>query len=347
VKIGVILTVSGCAQPGGDSPEENDRTDASQVSVGPAYGYCHVLGKPLVERVIDRFEHSGINTLSVVSEDVADSHLFPSRAASASKFISAWERAVSDQINQGKDVLLLARLGSYIELDLDDLLLFHRQNGSVLTQVYDKKGVLDMAVVNADDLRKGTGSYRSRLSAEIPRHRHYMVGGYVNRLKQASDFRRLTQDALLGQNSIRPAGEEVTAGVWMAPGCRVDSSASILGPAYIGEKSRVKAFCRIAGATTIERDCEVDCGTQVDNSSVLPGTFLGAGLRVTNSIVSPGKLFHIDRNIEVIIADNRLIGKTFHKNSIAGMAKSIFRKKRSRKSYYNQPAVRNSASIPC
>ena len=128
MNIGAILTVSGSAQTGEESPEEADSTAAYQVSVGPSYGYCHVLGKPLVERVIERFERSGIKTLSVISEDVADSHLFPSRAASASKFISAWERAISDQINEGKDLLLLARLGSYIELDLDDLLLFHRQN---------------------------------------------------------------------------------------------------------------------------------------------------------------------------------------------------------------------------
>ena len=323
MNIRAILTVSGIAPTEEESPRETDGT-VGQTSVGPTYGHSDVLGKPLVERVIERLELCGVKKASVVSEDVASSHLFPSRAASASQFISAWERAISEQIADGADLLILARLGAYIELDWNDLFLFHRQTASVLTQVYDSKGALDVALINTEDLRKGSGSFRSRLSAEIPRHRRYSFSGYVNRLKQMSDFRALTRDALLGQNQIVPVGVETAPGVWTATGCRIDPSARILGPAYIGEHSRLEAFCKIAGATSIERNCEIDCGTHVDNSSVLPGTFLGMGLRVTNSIVSPGKLFHLDRNIEVTIPDPRLIGKTFHKKSLARMAKSIF-----------------------
>jgi hypothetical protein len=323
VNIRAILTVSGIAPTEEESPRETDRT-VGEPAEGPTYGHSDVLGKPLVERVMERLERHGVKDPSVISEDVSSSHLFPSRAASASQFISAWEHAISEQIADGADLLILARLGAYIELDWDDLFLFHRQTASVLTQVYDNKGALDIALVNAEDLRKGTGSFRSRLSAEIPKHRRYSFGGYVNRLKHMSDFRALTRDALLGQNQISPVGVEITPGVWTATGCRIDASARIMGPAYIGENSRLEAFCKIAGATTIEKDCEIDCGTHVDNSSVLPGTFLGMGLRVTNSVVSPGKLFHLDRNIEVTIPDTRLIGKTFHKKSLARMAKSIF-----------------------
>jgi hypothetical protein len=323
VNIRAILTVSGIAPTEEESLTETDRS-VGEPAVGPTYGHSDVLGKPLVGRVIERLERCGVTDPCVISEDVAGSHLFPSRAASASQFISAWERAISEQIAGGADLLILARLGAYIELDWDDLFLFHRQTVSVLTQVYDNKGALDIALVNTEDLRKGTGSFRSRLSAEIPRHRRYLFGGYVNRLKHMSDFRALTRDALLGQNQISPVGVEIAPGVWTATGCRIDTSARIIGPAYVGENSRLEAFCKIAGATTIEKDCEIDCGTHVDNSSVLPGTFLGMGLRVTNSIVSPGKLFHLDRNIEVTIPDTRLIGKTFHKISLARMAKSIF-----------------------
>src|SRR5205807_2473320 len=119
-----------------------------------------------------------------ISEDGSRSHLFPSRAASSSSFVSLWEHAISKHLNEGAEFLLLVRIGSYIELDLGDLLLFHRETASTLTQVYDQTGALDIALVNADILQNGTGSFRNRLSAAVPKHRRYTFSGYASRLKQ-------------------------------------------------------------------------------------------------------------------------------------------------------------------
>lgn len=87
------------------------------------------------------------------------------------------------------------------------------------------------------------------------------------------------------------------------------STARIIGPAYIGAHARIKASCVIKGATAIERNSEVDSGTVVNDSCVLPGTYLGAGLNFSHSIIAANKLFHLDRNIEVEIADRKLVAK--------------------------------------
>ncbi|MCU1298469.1 MAG: putative mannose-phosphate guanyltransferase [Acidobacteriaceae bacterium] len=346
VKIGAILTISGVDESGdGYVPES---VIGENAAAGPApYGLWELLGKSLAERTLERLKRDGVLSCSTIAEDLSPSHLYPSRAASVSSFIAAWEQAISTHLTDGADVLLLVRVGPYVEFDLRDLLTFHTETESNLTQVYDQTGALDVAVISAASLRTGTGSFRSRLSAAVPKHRRYIFGGYANRLKHPRDFRRLTQDALLGRNGIIPVGHQVTPGMWMAPDSHLDPSAQITGPVYIGAQSRVRAYCRIAGATSIERNCDVDSGTHIEDSSILPGTFLGVGLRVNNSIVSPGKLFHIGRNVELTIPDRRIVGKTFRLKSFTDKTKSIFLATSDAEKKINQPTSHFSASIDC
>ena len=47
----------------------------------------------------------------------------------------------------------------------------------------------------------------------------------------------------------------------------------------------------------------------IDNSLVLPGTYVGVALDVKNSIVGNEKIFNLDRNVEVSVSDARLIGR--------------------------------------
>jgi len=62
----------------------------------------------------------------------------------------------------------------------------------------------------------------------------------------------------------------------------------------------------------------VDCGTVIDSSLVLPGTYIGVALDVRRSVVASAKLFNLDRNLEVRVSDARLIGK--NKRSVAPLA---------------------------
>jgi NDP-sugar pyrophosphorylase family protein len=252
---------------------------------------------------------SGVQQQSVLFEDSGSENLFPSRVPSAGKFFSAWENSVRQQLEQGAEILLLIRLGAYLELDFAQLLDFHRESSGALTQVYDQKSAFEIAVIHANQLQGEKGSYRGRLSALIPYHKRYEFAGYSNRLRQPQDFRRLVRDSLLRRNSIRPVGEEVSTDVWVGEGATIDPSARICGPAYIGAHTRVKGYCQINGGTDIGRDCEIDFGTTVTDSTVLPETYLGIGLNVVHSIAAAGFLFNLDRNVEVQISDRNLVGK--------------------------------------
>ena len=85
----------------------------------------------------------------------------------------------------------------------------------------------------------------------------------------------------------------------------------------------MEASCTIMGASALERQCEVDCGTTVDDCCVFPGTYLGMGLNVTHSLVKGSSLFHLNRNIEMEIGDSRLIGATSPSHQLGRRARSV------------------------
>ena len=213
-------------------------------------------------------------------------------------------------MQEGATQLLLLRIGCYSDVEYEALLRFHVQRGAVLTQAYGTAGALDLAVVEAACLRGSETPYRKVLSAFIPEQERFFFDGYVNPLKEPRDLRQLVEDGLAGRCSLQPVGSEISPGVWIGAGAQVDPSVSITGPAFIGAGSRIAESCTIKGSSTIERDCEIDCGTTVDQSSVLQGLYVGVALNLQRSVVTRNKLFHLDRNVEVEIDDDRLLGTT-------------------------------------
>jgi hypothetical protein len=332
LKIGAIVTIASRPQAEAENSVRAPRqrmgngVSPSQFLLGSPIAFLEVLGKSVLDRTMERLRQSGVEQLSVISEDRARGgiHSSPHFATSTGGFWPAWDCVVSQYLNEGIEALLLMRLGSYVELDLPDLLRLHRETSSPLTQVCTPRTALDVVLVDAAQLRNGAGSYRSRLSALIAQRQRYNFGGYTNLLTDPGDFRRLVQDAFLGRCAIRPAGREVQPGIWLGENAEVDASARIVGPAYIGAQSRVRASCTISGASTVEQLCEVDCGTTIDDSCVFPGTYLGMGLSVSHALVRESKLFHLHRHVELEISDPRLIGTTFASRPVIRTARSFF-----------------------
>ena len=58
----------------------------------------------------------------------------------------------------------------------------------------------------------------------------------------------------------------------------------------------------------MEHHAEVDCGTVVEDSTVLPFTYIGAGLDVVHSVSGFHHLTDLPRNTEVEIKDGKLLG---------------------------------------
>jgi len=268
----------------------------------------------------------GIEQVSVISENTSTKVATIGEPASTGGFWCAWDSVISQYLNHGIQKLLLVRLGPYVEIDVPDLVLFHDQGASSLSQVYDTKGPLDLVLVDAAALRNGEGSYRSRLSTLIPQRKRYRFSGYSNRLVSPMDFRRLVNDAFLGRCAVKPVGQEIRTGIWIAEEGVVDDTARIEAPAYIGARTRIAASCSIGGSSTIERGCEIDCGTTVEGCCIFPGTYVGMGLSMRHCLVSGSKLFHLGRNIEMEFNDRHLIANiSTERNQVNNSTSNILR----------------------
>jgi acetyltransferase-like isoleucine patch superfamily enzyme len=310
VHIGAIVTVpSGIRLSRGNGESNLVAWQSNAVLNTMPIGRWDVLGKSILDRVLERLRAFGVGEISVIPEQSIDSTT--ELAHSASSFWIGWDAVISRYLQFELGTLLLVGVGPYVELDLADFLRFHREASSPMTQVYDRHGALDWVAVDAKRLAQGTDSFRSRLQRLIPRHRRYSFRGYSNRLSEAGDFRRLVKDALWGRAGIRPIGKEISANVWVGEDAWIEQSARVLGPAYIGTNCRVNGGCTISGACAIEQQSEIDCGTTVDDSSVLAGSYVGAGLKVCSGVVYQEIFFHLRRNVQLQFRDRKLFGKRF------------------------------------
>ena len=111
--------------------------------------------------------------------------------------------------------------------------------------------------------------FRHRLTEFRVLPAKYLYNGFVNRMRHASDLRRLTCDVLLERTELRPVGKQIRPGVWAGRGVRVERGARVVAPAYLGEGARIRAAAVVTRGSSVGHHAEIDCGTIVDASSVL------------------------------------------------------------------------------
>ena len=308
--VGAILTVP----PGIRLPPASLETNMTDWQ-GSAPASVHtrpiaewdVLGRSVLDRVFERFRMFGVVEISVIHEQAM--HSTAKAGISGSNFWLECEATVWRYLQLNLETLLLVRVGPYLDLDLADFLRFHHEISSPMTQVYDQHGAVDLVALDAKRLVQGTDSLRRQLRTIMPKRRGYHFEGYANRLCNVADFRRLAKDSLRGRSGIRPIGREVCTNVWLGEKSRIGKSVHILPPAYIGKRCRVAAACIIHGASCIEKECKIDRGTVVDDSCILAGSYVGAGLNVVGGVVCQETFFHLRRDLQLQFHDSRLFGK--------------------------------------
>ena len=202
----------------------------------------------------------------------------------------------------------MLRLDSYVVVDYEKLVQFHLDHHSRLTQACDNQGeALDLFVISASRRNDAAFIFRNMLDRFRVPPDVFFLDGRQNRLRTIADFRCLALESFAGKNGIEPQGEQIKPGVWAAPGARIHREARIVAPAYIGAYARVRALAVVTRGSVIERNSEIDCGTVIENSTVLPFSQVGAGLDVCFSVVGFRHIFHLQRQVDVEIADERLI----------------------------------------
>ena len=263
-----------------------------------------LLGQSVLRRTVTQLRESGVQLVSVLDNGTPQK----------SDDVQPWERAVLDYARSGVEETLLIDLQAYTEVNIYELMKCHRDNSCPVTNVADDRGLLGISVLSASALGSEADMSR-RLAALSSCSSTYEYSGFVHRLTTPSDYRQLVQCALAGLCNARPVAKEIQPGVWIGEGARVHSSVRVLGPCFLGGRSRVKAGSVIAAGTALERECEIDCGTVIEASSILPRTYVAPGLRVSNAVVQGSRFIHLGRNLELDLATTGLLGSTENRAS--------------------------------
>jgi hypothetical protein len=288
--------------------------DSSFLASGPL-GVLEVAGKTPLERMAERLQQFGILPVAAVVESAAfpasPAISFPSGlnyvVSSSDRFWRAAESAFNDMAQSGAELVVLVRLGAYAEIDFEQLVQFHLDRGSRVSQVSYQGQSLDIFCISASRRNDAASLFRSQLSrcrSECPLMEH---AGYANHLSDARDLRQLAIDILTRQTQTCPAGEEIKPGVWVSPGAMIEKGARILAPSFIGAYARVRTSAVITRCTSVEHHAEVDCGSVVENSSVLPYCYVGAGLDLAHSVAGMRQVANLRRDVTVEIPDPKLI----------------------------------------
>ena len=218
---------------------------------------------------------------------------------------------------RGVERFLMVKLKSYAEMDLADVVRFHCQGQNSVTDVEDSKGQLGVSIL---DRAASAAASEEQVPSDIlacPERAKYAFRGYAKRILSSKERQALIGDALTGACAMRPLGQEIRRQVWVGKGVSLADSAQVLGPTYIGDRTVVRAGAVVGPFASVERDCIVDCGTRVEESSVLPSTYIGPGLLIRRALVNGGHLEDLQRGVIADVEAAGLANRTRSRRSDA------------------------------
>lgn len=294
----------------------NTRGDEAPLSfASPPLPLMDVAGRSPLLRIVKRMESFGISPVTAVIEESLPSfhrpRLLPPeiecRAAAPERFWRAAENAFNDLAQSGAELVLLVRMGGYAEIDFEKLIQFHLERRGRVSRAEHETGILDVFCLSAFRRNDAASLLRSGLNRCRSECDSFLDQGYHNGLSDARDLRQLAIDVLTLKTESRPAGKEIRPGVWLGSSVRLEKHSRILAPAFIGASTTVRDAAVITRCSAIEHHAHIDCGTVVENCTVLPYTSIGAGLDLAHSVAGMGRIVNLRRGIAVEVVDPHLL----------------------------------------
>lgn len=273
-----------------------------------------VAGKSTLMRTAERLRKFGVGPVTAVLEEALPLKSSisgePGLACVSSPRERFWrtaENAFNELVQSGAEIVILIKLGAYHETDYEKVVQLHLDHNCRVSQVSFDGLPLQVFCISASRRNDAASLFRTNLAkcrVDCPLMEH---GGYFNPLRDATDLRQFAIDILTLNTETCPAGTQLKPGVWVAPGAQIEKGARVIAPAFIGSNARIRSGAVITRCTTVEKRSEIDCGTVVENSSVLANTYLGAGLDLAHSITGMGMVMNLRRGATAQISDVRLV----------------------------------------
>ena len=269
-----------------------------------------ILGRSMLERTVERFTRADVDAITLM---VPNGYSVPTLAGKfgnlSSLVVSDVNFAIAQQLSEylqiGIDHSFVASANLYTETDLLDLFYFHREARQAATRGMDRAGSLALWVV--DCAKAEQIEIEGLLTRSGETGASYFIPDNVTRLNDPSDLRRLVSDALSGRCAMRPSGREIKPGIWVEDGTEIHRGARLVAPAFVGAGSRVEEDTLITRCSSIEKGCYVDCGTVIEDSSILANTHVGIWLDLCHAVVNGNRLLSLAHQVVVEISDPSIL----------------------------------------
>jgi hypothetical protein len=280
-----------------------DQTGAMEDKQSPSRFSSHwapwasmeVLGNTPIARLAEDLKKD-CNAVSVISNH----RDHPEKATHQVSIADLAADRFANYKREGFETVVIVRCGAYVEFDVVEMLNFHQEQGVGVTRALSDDAPLDVWMVDPLGLPEHVATLSTLLCA---RPAMYRSQGYVNQLRTAREFRRLVLDSFYSRCRLRPQGSEIKPGIWSCDGAQIERSARVVAPAFIGRDVHISAECLITRGSNVESNSRVDFGTAVEDSTVLPNSYVGIGLDLSHSIVDGHNLLNLRHNVNLEITD--------------------------------------------
>jgi ADP-glucose pyrophosphorylase len=275
-----------------------DKQSPSRFCSYAPWARMEVLGNSPIARLAKDLKKD-CNIVSVVSNDRDSQH---AKATYQDSMADVAADRFADYKREGFGTVVIVRCGAYVEFDVVEMLNFHQEQGVGVTRAFSDADAapLDVWMVDPSGLPEDAATLSNLLCASPAVYRSQ---GYVNQLHTARDFRRLVLDSFSSRCRLRPQGSEIKPGIWSCDGAQIERSARVVAPAFIGRDVHISAECLITRGSNVESNSRVDFGTAVEDSTILPNSYVGIGLDLSHSIVDGCNLLNLQHNVTLEVTD--------------------------------------------
>ena len=95
--------------------------------------------------------------------------------------------------------------------------------------------------------------------------------------------------------------------MWVGPGTSIHPGASLTPPVFIGRNVRVQEGARVGPDAVIESGCLVESGAVVASSWMLPDTYVGQELTLTEAIICGNRLVNVSIDVMLKVTNPLLL----------------------------------------
>ena len=102
-------------------------------------------------------------------------------------------------------------------------------------------------------------------------------------------------------------GREQRSGIRLCRNVRIDKTAELIGPVFLGDNVWIGPHVTIGPYSIISADCVVDRSTRIARSLIFSNTIVGEHLSIADSIVAQNRLFNVRLDAELNVDDSLVL----------------------------------------